>query len=68
MVRVNLSLPHRYPPLDEKSPEDLFDFAVELTQCLDNVQVTVPTADQAGELDSAVLDSRIMQKKGVKVF
>lgn len=68
MVHVNLKGPDRYPPLGEKTPEELFDLAVEMSQALDNIQVTTPTADHASDQDQVVLDSRLMKKKGVKVF
>ena len=68
MVEVNLKAPNAYPPLKSKSPEELFDFAVEMSRSLGSVKVTTPTSDNPDEQDSVVLDSRLMQKKGVQVF
>lgn len=66
MVRVDLKGPNAYPPLEDKSPQELFDFAVHISQTLDHIQVSTP-ADEKNEA-SVVLDSRLMRKKGVQVF
>lgn len=66
MIMVDLAAEGHYPPLDSRSPTELFDLAVEIAQALDNVSVRVPVGETPEE--SVVLTSRLMHKKGVALF
>lgn len=66
MVIIDLRLDTPYPPLHEKTPQELFDFGLRLACALRNVQVRTPAGD---EQDGALtLDGRLLTKKGVEVF
>lgn len=66
MIMVDLMAEGHYPPLDSRSPAELFELAVEIAQALDNVTVRAPVGDQPDE--TVVLSSRLLQKKGVALF
>ncbi|HTH15113.1 MAG TPA: hypothetical protein VL974_00560 [Magnetospirillum sp.] len=66
MIMVDLMAAGHYPPLDTRSPAELFELAVEIAQTLDNVAVCAPTGD--GPDERVTLTSRLMQRKGVKLF
>lgn len=66
MIMVDLMADGHYPPLDGRSPAELFDLAVEIAQALDNVAVRAPTGDDPEF--SVVLCSRLLHKKGVALF
>lgn len=62
---IDLRLDSPYPPLQDKTPEELFDFGLRLAQALRNVQVRAPLGDG---LTCVVLDGKLLCKKGVEVF
>lgn len=66
MIMVDLMADGHYPPLDTRSPSELFDLAVEIAQTLDNIAVRAPVGD--GPDESVVLSSRLLHKKGVALF
>lgn len=66
MITVDLMASGHYPPLDTRSPQELFDLAVEIAQAFDNVRVRTPVSDQPNE--TVELSSRLLQKKGVALF
>lgn len=66
MIMVDLMADGHYPPLDGRTPTELFELAVEIAQALDNVNVRAPVGDQPDE--TVVLSSRLLQKKGVALF
>lgn len=66
MIMVDLMADGHYPPLDGRTPEQLFELAVEIAQALDNVTVRTPVGDHPDE--TVVLSSRLLQKKGVALF
>lgn len=66
MIMVDLMATGHYPPLDSRTPAQLFELAVEIAQSLDNVAVRAPVSDDPEE--SVVLTSRLLHKKGVALF
>lgn len=66
MIMVDLLATGHYPPLDTRTPAELFDLAVEIAQSLDNVAVRAPTGD--GPDDHVTLSSRMLHKRGVRLF
>lgn len=66
MITVDLMSSGHYPPLDSRSPEQLFELAVMIAQSLDNVCVRAPVSDHPDE--TVMLSSRLMRKKGVALF
>lgn len=66
MIMVDLMADGHYPPLDSRTPAELFDLAVEIAQTLDNVAVRAPVSDEPDA--SVVLSSRLLHKKGVALF
>jgi hypothetical protein len=66
MITVDLMSTGHYPPLDSRSPEELFELAVRIAQSLDNICVRAPVSDQPQEC--VVLSSKLLRKKGVEVF
>lgn len=55
-----------YPPLHDKSPEDLFALGLEIACTLRNVRVRVPLGDSGQEC--IILNGRILAQDGVAVF
>lgn len=66
MITVDLMAREHYPPLDTRTPEQLFDLAVLIVRTLDNVAVRAPVGE--GPEESVVLTSKLMRKKGVALF
>lgn len=66
MILVDLMADGHYPPLDCRTPSELFELAVEIARTLENVNVRVPVGDRPEE--SVVLSSRLLHKKGVALF
>lgn len=66
MIMVDLMAKGHYPPLDDRTPGELFDLAVAIAQALDNVAVRAPVGDDPEE--TVVLTSRLLQRKGVALF
>lgn len=66
MITVDLMAAGHYPPLDGRSPAELFELAMEIALALDDVQVRTPVGDHPSE--TVVLDSRLLRKDGVKLF
>ncbi|MCR6629616.1 MAG: hypothetical protein NVV74_05910 [Magnetospirillum sp.] len=66
MILVDLMAENHYPPLDGRTPAELFDLAVEIARALDNVAVRAPVGESPEE--TVVLTSRLMRKKGVALF
>lgn len=66
MITVDLMSDGHYPPLDTRSPQELFDLAVKIAQSLDNVCVRVPVSDEPK--DTVVISSKLMRKHGVMLF
>lgn len=66
MVTLDLMAKDHYPPLDGRSPEELFDLAMAIALALDDVQVRTPTGGRSGE--AVVLDSRMLRQDGAKLF
>lgn len=66
MIMVDLMATGHYPPLDTRTPAQLFELAVEIAQSLDNVAVRAPVSDDPEE--TVVLTSRLLNKKGVALF
>ncbi|HLO78824.1 MAG TPA: hypothetical protein VK196_20390 [Magnetospirillum sp.] len=66
MIQVDLMADGHYPPLDGRSPAELFELAVEIASALDNVAVRAPVGD--GPNETVVLCSRLFKKKGVALF
>ena len=66
MIMVDLMADGHYPPLDTRTPAELFELAVEIAQALDNVTVRAPVGE--GPDETVVLSSRLLQKKGVALF
>ncbi len=66
MIMVDLMADGHYPPLDTRTPAELFELAVEIAQALDNVAVRAPVGE--GPDETVVLSSRLLQKKGVALF
>ena len=66
MIMVDLMADGHYPPLDSRTPAQLFDLAVEIARSLDNVAVRAPVGDAPDE--PVVLTSRLLHKKGVALF
>lgn len=66
MIMVDLAAEGHYPPLDHRTPAELFELAVEIAQALDNVSVRVPVGETPEE--SVVLTSRLMRKEGAVLF
>lgn len=65
MITVDL-VGRGYPPLNGRSPTELFELAVQIALSLDDVRVHVPVGDRPDE--TVVLDSRVLRKDGVKLF
>lgn len=66
MVNVDLSGQDRYPPLDGKTPEELFDLGVLMARTLRSVRVRAPVGERPGE--TVVLDGHLLSKTGVEVY
>lgn len=66
MIMVDLMADGHYPPLDSRSPSELFELAVEIAQSLENVTVRTPVGEKPEE--TVVLSSRLMRMKGVALF
>lgn len=66
MIMVDLMANGHYPPLDSRTPAQLFELAVEIAQSLENVAVRAPVSDDPEE--TVVLTSRLLNKKGVALF
>ena len=66
MLTLDLMSTGHYPPLDTRTPEELFDLAVKIASALDNVRVVAPVSDDPA--DKVVLSSKLMRKKGVALF
>ncbi|MBX9633919.1 MAG: hypothetical protein K2X44_02965 [Magnetospirillum sp.] len=66
MITVDLMSSGHYPPLDSRSPEELFELAVKIAQSLDNVCVKTPAGDEPQQC--VVLSSKLLRKKGVAMF
>lgn len=66
MIMVDLMADGHYPPLDSRSPSELFELAVEIAQALDNVAVRAPVGEMPDE--TVMLTSRLLRKKGVALF
>lgn len=66
MIMVDLMADGHYPPLDSRTPSELFDLAVEIAQTLDNVAVRAPVGERPDE--TVTLTSRLLRKKGVALF
>lgn len=66
MIMVDLMAEGHYPPLNDRTPAELFELAVEIAQALDNVTVRVPVGEKPEE--TVILSSRLLQKKGVALF
>lgn len=66
MIMVDLVAEGHYPPLDTRTPVELFELAVEIAQALHNVTVRAPVGDSPDE--TVVLSSRLLHKKGVALF
>ncbi|NFV81506.1 hypothetical protein [Magnetospirillum aberrantis] len=66
MILVDLGATGHYPPLDSRTPSELFDLAVEIAEALEDVSVRVPVGETPEE--SVVLTSRLMRRCGAKVF
>ncbi|MBC7907399.1 MAG: hypothetical protein H7Y60_11735 [Rhodospirillaceae bacterium] len=66
MITVDLMSDGHYPPLDSRSPQELFELAVRIAQSLDNVCVRVPVSDQMHE--TVILSSKLMRKRGAMMF
>jgi hypothetical protein len=66
MIMVDLMADGHYPPLDSRTPTELFELAVRIAQSLDNVTVRAPVGDSPDA--SVTLTSRLMHKQGVALF
>lgn len=66
MIMVDLMADGHYPPLDSRTPSELFELAVEIAQTLDNVTVRAPMGERPDE--TVILSSRLLHKKGVALF
>lgn len=66
MVEVDLNSVGHYPPLDSKSPEELFDLGIRMACCLKTIRVRAPVGDKPDE--TVVLDGHLLCKKGVAVY
>lgn len=66
MITVDLMATGHYPPLDARTPAELFELAVKIAQSLDNVAVRAPVGEHPDEV--VVLSSRVLKKKGVALF
>jgi len=66
MVTLDLMSNGHYPPLDSRTPEELFELAVKIASALDNVRVVAPVGDCPE--DRVVLTSKLMRKKGAALF
>ncbi|MBC7952052.1 MAG: hypothetical protein H7Z12_09590 [Rhodospirillaceae bacterium] len=66
MITVDLMSDGHYPPLDSRSPQELFELAVRIAQSLDNVCVRVPVSDEPR--DTVILSSKLLRKQGVMLF
>lgn len=66
MITVDLVANGHYPPLDGRTPSELFELAMEIAQTLENVRVRTPVGDHPSEC--VVLCSKMLRKKGVALF
>jgi hypothetical protein len=66
MLTLDLMSNGHYPPLDSRTPEELFELAVKIASALDNVRVVAPVGDRPE--DRVVLTSKLMHKKGAALF
>lgn len=66
MIDVDLSSLGRYPPLDGKSAEELFDLGILMARSLKCIRVRAPVGDLPSE--TVVLDGHLLSKKGVAVY
>ncbi len=66
MITVDLRADGRYPPLGDKTPNELFELGVEIVTAFENVRVRTPVGDRPEE--TVVLDSKVLRRRGVQVF
>lgn len=66
MITLDLMSNGHYPPLDSRTPEELFELAVKIATSLDNVRVVVPVGDRPEE--RVVLTSKLMRRQGAALF
>lgn len=66
MIELDLSCVGRYPPLDGKSADELFDLGVLMARSLKCIRVRAPVGDLPHE--TVVLDGHLLSKKGVAVY
>jgi hypothetical protein len=66
MITVDLMAAGHYPPLDTRTPAELFELAVQIAQSLENVTVRAPVGESPDA--SVTLTSRLMRKQGVALF
>lgn len=66
IINVDLGSARRYPPLNDKTPEQLFDLGVQMARTLRNVRVRAPVSEQPDE--TVTLDGHLLSKKGVAVY
>lgn len=66
MVEVDLRSARHYPPLDDKTPAQLFELGIQMARALKRVRVRAPVGETADE--TVVLDGQLLSKKGVAVY
>lgn len=66
MVEVDLSSMGQYPPLNDKSADELFVLGALMACTLKSIRVRTRVGDTPEE--TVVLDGHLLCKKGVKVY
>lgn len=66
MVEVDLKSALHYPPLADRSPEQLFELGCQMARTLKRIRVRAPVGDQPDE--AVVLDGKLLSKKGVAIY
>lgn len=66
MVDVDLRSTRHYPPLDDKTPEQLFDLGIQMARTLKRIRVRAPVGEKPEE--TVVLDGHLLSRKGVEVY
>jgi hypothetical protein len=66
VINVDLRSARRYPPLNDKTPEQLFDLGVQMARTMRRIRVRAPVSEQPDE--TVVLDGHLLSRKGVEVY